>query len=83
MDIFHLARSLAFLAPIVDTQYGSATFVSARQPTAVELRVSTSGLLFRPLSGSTQPLSDRDHRRTRRRITLPFFVSRRSWENSG
>jgi hypothetical protein len=56
VDIFHLARSAAFLAPIVDTQYGSATFVSARQPTAVELRVSTSGLLFRPI-GSARPIA--------------------------
>ena len=56
VDIYHLARSLAFLAPIVDTQYGSATFVSARQATAVELRVSTSGLLFRPI-GSARPVS--------------------------
>jgi hypothetical protein len=55
VDIFQLARSVAFLAPIVDTQYGSATFVSARQPTAVELRVSTSGLLFRPISGAVRP----------------------------
>ncbi len=57
VDIAHLARSLAFLAPIVDTQYGSATFVSARQPAAVELRVSTSGLLFRPVSGAAQPVA--------------------------
>jgi hypothetical protein len=56
VDIFQLARSLAFLAPIVDTQYGSATFVSARQPTAVELRVSTSGLLFRHLD-SARPVA--------------------------
>jgi hypothetical protein len=57
VDIAHLARSLAFLAPIVDTQYGSATFVSARQPAAVELRVSTSGLLFRPVPGGARPVA--------------------------
>ncbi len=55
VDIFQLARSMAFLAPVVDTQYGSATFVSTRDPTAVELRVSTSGLLFRPVSGTAPP----------------------------
>src|SRR6266513_663135 len=47
---YQLARSLAFLGRVVvDTEYGSATFVSAREPTELELRVSTSGLLFRPV----------------------------------
>src|SRR2546421_9576486 len=50
VDMFQLARSLAFLGRVVvDTEYGSATFVSAREPTELELRVSTSGLLFRPV----------------------------------
>lgn len=51
VDAFHLARTLAFLAPVVDAQYGSATFVSAREPATLELRVSTSGLLLRPAAG--------------------------------
>jgi hypothetical protein len=50
VDMFQLARSLAFLGRVVvDTEYGSATFVSTREPTELELRVSTSGLLFRPV----------------------------------
>lgn len=52
VDAFDLARTLAFLAPVVDAQYGSATFVSAREPATLELRVSTSGLLLRPVTGT-------------------------------
>jgi hypothetical protein len=47
VDMFQLARSAAFLGRLVDAEYGSATFVSAQEPTQLELRVSTSGLLFR------------------------------------
>jgi hypothetical protein len=47
VDMFQLSRSLRFLRPVVDAEYGSATFISAREPTELELRVSTSGLLFR------------------------------------
>jgi hypothetical protein len=55
VDAFDLARRFAFLAPIVDAQYGSATFVSAREPVTVELRVSTSGLLLRPAPAAARP----------------------------
>lgn len=51
VDAFHLARTLAFMAPVVDAQYGSATFVSTREPATLELRVSTSGLLLRRAAG--------------------------------
>src|SRR3989442_7308084 len=50
VDMFQIARSLSFLGRVgrvVDTEYGSATFIAAREPTQLELRVSTSGLLFR------------------------------------
>jgi hypothetical protein len=56
VDMFQVARSFAFLGGVVDAQYGSATFTSSRQPAQVELRVSTSGLLFRSV--------DRDSRAT-------------------
>src|SRR3989442_3720164 len=54
VDMFQLARSLAFLGRVVDTEYGSATFIAARGPTQLELRDSTSGLLFRPLGPTVQ-----------------------------
>ena len=55
VDAFDLARRFAFLAPIVDAEYGSATFVSAREPVTLELRVSTSGLLLRPAPAAVRP----------------------------
>src|SRR5881296_600829 len=57
VDMFQLARSLAFLGRVVDTEYGSATFIAARGPTQLELRVSTSGLLFRPVGQTVQGAS--------------------------
>ncbi len=64
VDMFQIARSLTFLGRLVGTQYGSATFVAAREPTQLELRVSTSGLLFRPVGqtvhgASTAPATQR------------------------
>jgi prepilin-type processing-associated H-X9-DG protein len=47
VEMIQLARSFAFLGRVVDAKYGSATFVPAQQTTRLELRVSTSGLLFR------------------------------------
>lgn len=47
-DLFHLRRSMPLLAPLVDAEYGSATFVTTPEEVALwELRVSTSGLLIR------------------------------------
>lgn len=47
-DLFDLRRSVSLLAPLVDAEYGSATFVTAADEVTVwELRVSTSGLLIR------------------------------------
>ena len=47
MDIFHLRLRYAFLTPLLDAEYGSATFVTADKPEAFEVRVSASGLLIR------------------------------------
>lgn len=43
IDIFGLRQRHAFL----DASYGSATFLSVTQPTELELRISTTGLLMR------------------------------------
>lgn len=53
-DIFNLARRYTILAPLVDAEYGSATFIQARRPAQFELRVSTSGLLIRKI-GEVEP----------------------------
>lgn len=46
---FDLARRYWVLRPLVDAQYGSATFVQATTPVTWEVRVSTTGLLVRPV----------------------------------
>jgi len=48
IDMFDVARRFSLLAPLVDAQYGSATFVAAGRPAQFEVRVSTTGLLIRP-----------------------------------
>jgi hypothetical protein len=47
VDFFHLRRRYVVLAPLVDAQYGSASFVPVTRPTELEVRVSTTGLLIR------------------------------------
>src|SRR6266403_2221038 len=49
VDLFFIAR-LRLLGPLVDAEYGSATFVPATRPATFEVRVSTTGLLARPAS---------------------------------
>ena len=47
VDLFGLRRRYTFLAPLLDAEYGSATFMPVAQPAELELRVSTTGLLMR------------------------------------
>ena len=47
VDIFDLRRRYAVLAPLVDAQYGSASFVPVTRPAELEVRVSPTGLLIR------------------------------------
>ena len=51
VDLYSLRRRYAFLSPLVDAEYGSATFVPVTKPAELELRVSTSGLLLREATG--------------------------------
>ena len=52
VDLFELRNRYPFLAPLVDAEYGSATFVPVTHPAELELRVSTTGLLVRPVGES-------------------------------
>ena len=54
VDLFLIARR-RLLGPLVDAEYGSATFVAATRPTTFEVRVSTTGLLARPVPGRSTP----------------------------
>jgi hypothetical protein len=47
VDLFGLRQRHAFLEPLLDAEYGSATFVPVTRPAELELRVSTTGLLIR------------------------------------
>lgn len=47
VDLFHLRRRLPLLRPLVDAEYGSASFISVERPTTFLIRVSTTGLLIR------------------------------------
>lgn len=48
VDLFELAQRYSFLAFLVDTEYGSATYIEVEEPARFEVRVSTTGLLVRP-----------------------------------
>ena len=47
LDMFSLRQSYSLLAPLLDAEYGSATFVAVDEPAIFEIRVSTTGLLIR------------------------------------
>jgi hypothetical protein len=47
IDLFDLARRSWLLRPLVDAEYGSATFINVAEPATYEVRVSTTGLLVR------------------------------------
>ena len=47
VDLFGLRRRYAFLAPLLDAEYGSGVFVPVDQPAELEVRVLMSGLIIR------------------------------------
>jgi hypothetical protein len=49
VDLFSLRQRYALLNPLLDADYGSATFAAADSPAQYEVRVSTTGLLIRKL----------------------------------
>jgi hypothetical protein len=50
VDLFDLRQRYQILEPLLDADYGSATFVPVTRPTELEVRVSTTGLLMRDAS---------------------------------
>jgi len=54
VDLFDLRNRYAWLAPLVDAEYGSASFVPVTKPAELEVRVSTSGLLIREVGEKSQ-----------------------------
>jgi hypothetical protein len=53
IDLFEMRRRYAWLAPLFDAEYGSATFVPVNAAVELEVRVSTSGLLIREARSSS------------------------------
>lgn len=51
LDMFSLRHRYAWLHPLLDAEYGSATFIAADEPAVFEVRVSASGLLIRRIDG--------------------------------
>lgn len=47
LDLFKLRKRYVFLEPLLDAEYGSASFVPVDKPAEFEVRVSTSGVLIR------------------------------------
>ncbi len=47
IDIFDLRKRFFFLRPLLDAEYGSATFIPTASGVELEVRVSISGLLIR------------------------------------
>jgi len=52
IDMYDLRSRLPLFKPLVDAEYGSATFIAVEDQATFEVRVSTSGLLIRKLEGS-------------------------------
>ena len=50
VNLFALRMRYAALAPALDAEYGSGTFVRVTEPAEFEVRVSTTGLLVRPIA---------------------------------
>jgi hypothetical protein len=55
VSLFKLRRRFALLEPLLDAEYGSATFVPAGEPARYEVRVSTTGLMVRRAPGNGGP----------------------------
>src|SRR2546422_788224 len=54
VDLFFIARR-RLLGPLVDAEYGAATFVAASRPATFARRVPTTALLARPVPGRSTP----------------------------
>ena len=55
VDMFHLRRRFTALSPLVDAEYGSATYIESDKAAELTLMVSTTGLLIRETGAETGP----------------------------
>ena len=47
VNMFTLRQRYSLLRPLLDAEYGSASFINSDKPAHFEIRVSTTGLLIR------------------------------------
>ena len=55
VNMFTLRQRYALLRPLLDAEYGSASFINSDKPAHLEIRVSTTGLLIRKVGRETVP----------------------------
>jgi hypothetical protein len=55
LDMFTLRQRYSLLKPLLDAEYGSASFINADKPAYFEIRVSTTGLLIRKVEREAVP----------------------------
>lgn len=55
VDLFGLRRRFTQLAPLLDAEYGSGTFVPVKRRANFEIRISTTGLLIREVGPQHAP----------------------------
>jgi len=49
VDLYSMVEEQKWMNPLIDTSYGSATFIDVSEPAMWELKVSTTGLLVRKI----------------------------------
>ena len=59
LDMFTLRQRYVLLKPLLDAEYGSASFIHSDKPAYFEIRVSTTGLLIREVGREAVPQSIR------------------------
>ena len=55
VDMFTLRQRYSLLGPLLDAEYGSASFINSNKPEHFEIRVSTTGLLIRKVGREAFP----------------------------
>jgi hypothetical protein len=55
LNMFDLRRRFSFLNPLLDAEYGSATFINANSTEKLKVMVSTTGLMIRRSEEGTGP----------------------------
>ena len=55
VDMFTLRQRYSLLRPLLDAEYGTASFINSDQPGHFEIRVSTTGLLIRKVGREAVP----------------------------